>query len=146
MSRGRQQRGALHLPLRTTSLLRAVPEPVPTGSISDQEPKNVLIIEFSTQWKRCPYLLPSSAVAQIPNYRAMLERARCECAPAVAGAARRAPSPDAPASDLPRGPRAVASRRQPRVSPVTCQVHIKLVPSQRSAQAYSSATMWRGCR
>ena len=49
----------------------------------------------------------------------VLERARCECAPAVAGAARRAPSPDAPASDLPRGPRAVASRRRPRVPPVT---------------------------
>ena len=55
MSRGRQQRGALHLPLRTTSLLRAVPEPVQTGSVSDQEPKNGLIIKFSTQW--CPYLL-----------------------------------------------------------------------------------------
>ena len=33
------------------------PEPVPTGSVSDQEPKNVLIIEFSTQWKRCPFYL-----------------------------------------------------------------------------------------
>ena len=62
---------------------------------------------------------PSSAVAQIPNYRAMLESARCECAPAVAGAARRAPAPDGPDSDLRRGPRAVASRRRPRVPPVT---------------------------
>ena len=43
------------LPLR--SLLRAVPEPVQTGSFSDQEPKNGLIIKFSTLWKRCPYLV-----------------------------------------------------------------------------------------
>jgi hypothetical protein len=40
---GSRRRGALHLPLRTTSLLRAVPEPVQTGSSSDQELKNGLI-------------------------------------------------------------------------------------------------------
>ena len=42
---GSRRRGALHLPLRTTSLLRAVPELVQTGSFSDQEPKNGLIIQ-----------------------------------------------------------------------------------------------------
>ena len=77
---------------------------------------------------------PSSAVAQISNYRAMLESARCECAPAVAGAARRAPAPDGPASDL-RPSRSRQPPPAPRAARHPCQVHNKLVLLARTGCA-----------
>ena len=43
----------------------------------------------------------------------------CWCVGHLVIAARRASAPDGPVPDLPRGPRAVAGRRRPRVSPVT---------------------------
>jgi hypothetical protein len=69
-----------------------------------------------------------------------LSLARCERVTAVAGADRRAPAPEEPAPDLPRGFRAVAGRRRPRVSHVT---------PARSARGRGNALfehVFRSCR
>jgi hypothetical protein len=58
-------------------------------------------------------------VCQVTAASAHSQFARCERVTAVAGAATRTPEPGEPDPDLSRGPRAVAGRCWPRVSPVT---------------------------
>ena len=75
-----------------------------------------------------------------------LSLARCERVTAVAEAARRAPAPEGPAPDIPRGPCAVAGRRRLRVPPVRQGplVAVELLFSSTFSAAAGDTELMRG--